>query len=348
MRRFDYSFIKTMGISTGTVTLMNKMELLRSRENERKKDSEEVFSALRSLARVQSVKGSNAIEGIITTDERIKKIVNENSAPLNHDEEEITGYRDVLDLILNNTDRYDVGENDILDMHRIMLSRTRSGGGSYKKGDNLIISENADGEREVIFTPVSSKETPHSMEQLILAYKDASGDSNIDPILLIPCFILDFLCVHPFSDGNGRVSRLLSLLMMFKCGIDVGKYISFEGQINKYKGNYYRALRRSSENWHSGDNDYIPFIENFIFTLHSCYSELDKRFDVLEGKRISKSNRIEAAVMNCFGSISKKEIGELLPDISITTIEKKLSDMLKKGEIKKIGTYTDARYARNK
>lgn len=337
-----------MGISTGTVTLLNKMEILRSKENERKKDSEEVFSALRSLARVQSVKGSNAIEGIITTDERIKKIVNENSAPLNHEEEEITGYRDVLDTILNNPDRYDVSEKDILDMHRIMLSHTRNGGGTYKNRDNCIISENAEGEREIIFAPTPWKETPESMEQLILAFMDASGDSDIDQVLLIPCFILDFLCVHPFIDGNGRVSRLLSLLMMHKCGIDVGKYISFEGQINKYKGNYYMALRRSSENWHTCGNDYVPFIENFIFILHSCYSELDRRFDVLEGKKINKNNRIEAAVMNCFGSISKREISELLPDISITTIEKKLSDMLKKGEIKKIGSYTDARYARNK
>jgi len=326
---------------------MNKMELLRSEEKERKKDSGNVFSVLRSLARILSVKGSNEIEGIVTTDERIEKIMSGDTAPLNHEEEEIMGYRDVLDVIHNDPERYDVSEKDILDMHRIMLSRTRLGGGVYKKRDNCIISENANGEREVIFTPVSSEETPRSMEQLILAYVDASQDSGIDPMILIPCFILDFLCVHPFIDGNGRISRLLSLLMMYKHGIDVGKYISFEAQINKHKRNYYRALRRSSENWHTGNNDYVPFIENFIFTLHSCYNELNKRFDVLEGKKINKSNRVEAAVMNCSGSISKKEIGELLPDVSITTIEAKLSDLLSKGKIRKIGSYTDARYAKN-
>ena len=348
MRRFDYSFIKKLRISTGALTLTNKMELLRFKADDRKNDNLDIFSALESLARIQSVKGSNEIEGIITTDERIERIVNENSAPLNHNEEEIAGYRDALDMIHSNHNEYEVSEKDILNMHRIMLSHTRMEGGVYKKKNNLIISETPDGVREVVFTPVSHEETPGSMEQLILAYEDASCDSGIDPIILMPCFILDFLCVHPFIDGNGRVSRLLSLLMMYKNGIDIGKYISFEGQISKNKKGYYEALRRSSKDWYTGENDYVPFIENFIFTLYSCYRDLDRRFDVIENKKINKGNRIEAAVMNNFGSISKKEIKELLPDVSLTTIEAKLSELLKAGKIKKIGTYTNARYKGNK
>jgi len=348
MRRFDYSFIKKLRISTGTVTLMNKLELSNFKNNERKKVDKDVFSALESPARIGSVKGSNAIEGIITTDERIEKIVNENSAPLNHDEEEIAGYRDVLDMIHGDPGRYDIDENNILNMHRIMLSHTRTGGGRYKERNNLIISEGPEGTREVLFRPVPHEETHRSMEQLILAYIDARDDSGIDPIILIPCFILDFLCIHPLIDGNGRVSRLLSILMMYKIGIDVGRYISFEGQINKYKKNYYESLQRSSKDWHICKNDYVPFIENFIFTLHTCYRELDMRFDVIGDKKINKNNRIEAAVLNSFGSVSKREIKELLPDISITTIEAKLSELLKSGKIKKIGSYVDARYARNK
>jgi len=327
---------------------MNKMELSRFKTDERKGVNKDIFSALESVARIQSVKGSNAIEGIIITDERLEKIVNGSSAPLSHDEEEIAGYRDVLDMINKDHGKYDINENNILNMHRMMLSHTRTGGGTYKERNNQIISEDAEGVRNLVFAPVSCEETPGSMEQLILAYIDARDDSGIDPVLLIPCFILDFLCIHPFIDGNGRVSRLLSLLMMYKDGIDVGRYISFESQINKHKKNYYEALRRSSKDWHTGDNDYIPFIENFIFTLYTCYKELDMRFNVVGDKKVNKSNRIEAAVMNSFGPISKRDIKELLPDISITTIEAKLSELLKSGKIKKIGSYVDAEYIRNK
>jgi Fic family protein len=142
------------------------------------------------------------------------------------------------------------------------------------------------------------------------------------------------------------MSRLLSLLLMYKSGIDVGKYISFEGQINKFKADYYESLKRSSEGWHNNNNDYLPFIENFIFTLFTCYRELDNRFAVVGGKKANKNNRIEATVMNSAVPISKKEIGELFPDISLSTIEAKLSDLQKNGMIRKIGTYKDARYMR--
>jgi Fic family protein len=327
---------------------MKKMELSKYKANERKDVSKDIFSALESIARMQSIKGSNAIEGIITTDERLEKIVNEGSAPLSHDEKEILGYRDVLDMINGDHTKYDINENNILNMHRLMLLHTNMTGGSYKEKNNLIVSEDTEGNREIVFAPVSFEETPRSMEQLILAYIVARDDSDIDPVILIPCFILDFLCIHPFIDGNGRISRLLSLLMMYREGIDVGRYISFEGQINKHKKNYYESLRRSSKDWHTGENDYVPFIENFIFTLYTCYKELDMRFNVAEDKKMTKGNRIEATILNSFGPITKKEIKELLPDISITTIEAKLSELLKSGNIKKIGNYTDAGYIRNK
>ncbi|MCL1984509.1 MAG: Fic family protein [Methanomassiliicoccaceae archaeon] len=347
MRRFDYSFLKDLRISTGTAGMMSKIELLSFKEEERKKEKMEVFSALESIARIQSVKGSNAIEGIITTDKRLKEIVNQNSAPLNHDEKELLGYRNALDMIRNDHRSMDIiGGGVILDLHRIMMSEAEKEGGKYKTTDNLIVSTNSEGVSRVIFEPVSSKETPKSMEQLILAYIVARQESGINDLILIPCFILDFLCIHPFIDGNGRVSRLLSLLLMYNSGIDVGKYISFEGQINKYKDTYYKALNRSSQDWHTGNNDYVPFIENFIFTLFSCYRDLDKRFEVMEDKKINKGNRVEALILNNFGSISKKEIMETLPDVSRRTIEIKLSELQKEGKITKIGTYIDARYIR--
>ena len=346
MRRFDYSFIKNLRVSTGALGLTNEIEVLRSKGEERKKDHTEVFSALESIARLQSVKGSNAIEGIVTTDKRINEIVNENSAPLNHSEEEISGYRDALDKIHNEHRSLDIMKDEIRTLHRIMMSHTEIRGGTYKTTNNLIISIDREGIRRTIFEPVSAYDTPFSMEQLILAYVDARQDYGINQMILIPCFILDFLRIHPFADGNGRVSRLLSLLLMYNNDIDVGKYISFEGQINKFKGSYYKALDRSSEKWHTNENDYVPFIENFLFMLSTCYRELDERFVTMENKKINKGNRIEATIMRSINFISKKEIKELLPDIALRTIEMKLSELLKDGKIKKIGSYKDAKYIR--
>jgi Fic family protein len=182
------------------------------------------------------------------------------------------------------------------------------------------------------------------MEELIYAYMDARDDSEINQLLLIPCVILDFLCIHPFQDGNGRMSRLLSLLLMYKNGFDVSKYISFEEQINLSKGNYYEALRQSSIDWHENKNDYIPFMENFLFTLYLCYKELDKRFLTLKSGKVSKAKRIEEIVLSAFIPISKKEIQDLLPDISVSTIERVLSEMLKDGKISKIGATNSAKY----
>ena len=344
MRRYDYSFIKELKISTGTAGLMNRIEAFKIREWEMKKEQPDAFFALESIAKVQSVKGSNAIEGIVTTDKRIEEIVNGNSAPLNHDEMEIAGYRDVLNLIHNEYESLEMGEELILNMHRTMMSYTPQSGGSYKTNDNLIISIDEYGQRNVRFRPVRHEDTREAMAQMILAYLDARDNAGIDPLILIPCFILDFLCIHPFSDSNGRMSRLMTLLLMYKGGIDAGKYVSFEGKINDSKDRYYESLKKSSEDWHTNSNDYTPFIENFIFTLFACYRELDRRFEVVGGKKVNKGNRIEATVKNSIGPISKKEIGELLPDISPTTIEAKLAELQKQGKVVKTGSYKDARY----
>ena len=197
----------------------------------------DVFTRLESIAKVQSVKGSNAIEGIVTSEQRINEIVNQNSAPINHNEAEIAGYRDVLNLIHENFTDLDIRVRDIHRLHEIMLSYTPIGGGSYKQNDNVITEVDAAGQRRVRFAPTpAGGETVTAMEQLILAFIDARNNYNINQLLMIPCFILDFLCIHPFADCNGRMSRLLSLLLLYKNGLDAGKYISFEEQINKKNG----------------------------------------------------------------------------------------------------------------
>ena len=348
MKRYDYSFLRNMSVPVRFLTFTNAIYTLRSMEEEKKNTYPDIFTALQKLAVVQSVKGSNAIEGIVTTDKRIEEIVNQSSAPLNHNEREIAGYRDALDLIHTRNEEMSFTEELVLNLHRILMDQVALPyGGHYKTEDNVIRETHVDGTSRVRWTPVSAKDTPEAMKQLYLAYMVARDDSDIDQLLLIPCVILDFLCIHPFRDGNGRMSRLISLLLLYKTGFDISRYISFEEQINAMKGSYYDALARSSEGWHENANNYIPFIENFLYTLYLCYKELDKRFLTLGTKKISKKKRVEGAVMNAFLPVSKKELQDLMPDISATTIEQVLGSMIKDGAIRKIGSTRNAKYIKN-
>jgi Fic family protein len=307
-----------------------------------------VFTELEAVAKIQSVKNSNAIEGIVTSDDRIIEIINQNSAPLNHNEAEIAGYRDALNAVHTGYNHLSFCERDILGLHEMMMAVAGDeSAGKYKNTDNVIIEVDSDGKRRVRFRPISAGETKEAMEQLELAYSDAASDSNINQLLLIPCVILDFLCIHPFRDGNGRISRLLSLLLLYKNGFDAGKYISFEEQINNYKAYYHDALHRSSIGWSENQNDYFPFIQNFLSTLYMCYKELDKRFSVVHGKKITKSARVEATVLGSLTPISKAEICAIHPDISPTTVEAVLVAMVKSGSIKRIGASRGSRYIRN-
>ena len=347
MHTFDYSFLNHGLLPARLVTLAAGIASLRTMAGVRREEYAAVFTELEAVARVQSVKSSNAIEGIVTSDERINAIVNQNSAPLNHDEAEIAGYRDVLALIHTHYAEMDFRQGDILRLHEILMSVAGyTYGGQYKTDDNLILEVEPDGRRRVRFRPTPAAETPQAMEQLELAYLAARDDAGVDQLLLIPCVILDFLCIHPFRDGNGRMSRLLSLLLLYKTGYDVGKYVSFEEQINNYKPYYYEALRQSSEGWADGRNDYAPFMENFLSTLYMCYKELDKRFAVAHGRRVTKKARVEATVLGSLTPISKAEVCRILPDVSPTTVEAVLRAMVKSGSVRLVGQGRNVRYIR--
>lgn len=347
MRRFDYSFLDNGLLPGRLVNLASSIAELKTMAGVRKNEHRQVFTELEEVAKIQSIKSSNAIEGIVTSDERLFEIVNRNSAPLNHNEAEIAGYRDALNEIHLGFEHLDFRQSDILRLHDVMMGVSGyETGGRYKTNDNLILEVDPDGNRRVRFRPVSAAETPQAMEQLELAFLDARGNANINQLLLIPCVILDFLCVHPFGDGNGRMSRLLSLLLLYKNGFDAGKYVSFEEQINNYKAYYYEALRQSSVGWERNENSYFPFIENFLSTLYMCYKELDSRFAVSNGKRITKKARIEATVLNSLTPLSKAEICKILPDVSPTTVEAVLGAMVKTGSVKRIGAGRSSRYIR--
>jgi Fic family protein len=238
----------------------------------------------------------------------------------------------------------DIRERDILRLHEIMLSYTPVSGGEYKQDDNIIMEVDLAGSRKVRFAPTPANETATAMEQLVLAFMDARSNYNVNQLLLIPCVILDFLCIHPFADGNGRMSRLLSLLLLYKNGFDAGKYISFEEQINKGKWDYYEALRLSSDGWHENTNSYFPFILNFVTTLLYCYKEIDKRFAVVNAKKVNKRVRVEATVLNSLLPISKQEVCYILPDVSPTTVEAVIAAMVKSGMVEKVGVGRNTKY----
>ena len=348
MRKFDYSFLDNGLLPANLINLTSVIYTLKTSSNVRKDEFEKIFTELEKIAKVQSVKSSNAIEGIVTSDERISEIVNQNSKPLNHNEAEIAGYRDALNEIHLHYEDLDFTEETILKLHEIMMNYTAyEYAGKYKKNDNYIIEEDKNGNKKLRFTPTSAKETPEAIKQLVYAYMEARNNSNINQLLLIPCVILDFLCIHPFTDGNGRISRLLSLLLLYKNEFDVGKYISFEEQINNMKSFYYDTLKKSSQDWQDNKNDYIPFIENFLSTLYMCYKELDKRFNVVNSKKITKTARIEATVLNSVVPISKAEICKILPDVSPTTVEAVLGKMVKDGSIVRIGTARASKYMKH-
>lgn len=348
MHKFDYSFLEDGLLPSNYLNATNSISSLRNMSDARKNNYITVFTELESVAKVQSVKSSNEIEGIVTSDERIAEIVKQNSAPLNHNEAEIAGYRDALNIIHKNYETISFSENTILSLHKTLMSHTDySFGGQYKTSDNVILEIDSYGNRNVRFRPVPAAETKKAMEQMELAYMDALSSGATSELILIPCVILDFLCIHPFRDGNGRMSRLLTLLLLYKSGFDVGKYISFEQQINIDKKMYYDTLKQSSEKWHESENNYFPFVTNFLGTLYKCYSELDKRFAVINSKKINKTNRIEATVLNSLVPISKSEICNILPDVSPTTVEYVLGSLVKSGAIATVGAGRNTKYIRN-
>lgn len=345
MHIFDYSMLKDELLPAQLVNLTANVSALSSLSGARREANQAAFREMEVLAKIESVKASNAIEGIVTTDERIRDLVKGGSAPLNHTEAEIAGYRDVLNEIHQNPNVHDFCERDIRAFHAQMLRLADPlADGAYKTDDNVIAERMPDGRRVVRFRPLPAAETPEAMRQLVLAYAESRDDVAINKLLLIPCVILDFLCIHPFKDGNGRLSRLLTLLLLYRNGFDAGKYVSLEGVLNAHKAEYYEALKESSVGWAENETRYFPFMVNFLTTLYSCYSELDRRFASVNAKKVSKKRRITATVLNSFTPMSKADVCAVLPDVSPTTVEAVLGEMVRSGRVRKIGAGRGTRY----
>ena len=288
------------------------------------------------IAKIQSTEASNRIEGIFTADDRIKSLVQAKTTPRDRDEAEIAGYRDVLNTIHENYDYIPINANYILQLHRDLYKFLGSTeGGRFKTSDNIIRETDADGNECVRFRPVPAWETAPSIDELCKSYHEAKSEA--DPLLLSLMFILDFLCIHPFNDGNGRMSRLLTLLLLYQSGFIVGKYISIERIIEESKETYYEVLQDSSINWHENENDYKPFVNYMLGVFVNSYKEFESRVELLTNPNLSKADRVREIIRKHIGTITKAELLNMNPDISDTTIQRALADLLKNGEIEKIG-----------
>ena len=337
MRKFDFKVVYQKLICPEILGYLTKIHEYKGRQQFLAEAKPSELSKLLEIAQIQSTDASNRIEGIITTNDRIKNLALDKTTPRNRSEREIAGYRDVLRTIHENYEYIFPRPSYILQMHRDLYKFSgAAAGGAYKSSDNVIAEERPDGTRVVRFQPVSAWETRDAMNSLCAAFNEAIGDESIDPLILIPVFIFDFLCIHPFNDGNGRMSRLLTLLLLYRAGYTVGKYISIEKLISDTKETYYEVLQQSSDKWHEGQNDYLPFVSYMLGIILAAYRDFDSKMSLL-GSRLSKPDRVREIIKNRLGKITKSEIIELCPDISQITVQRALSELLKSGEIQKIG-----------
>lgn len=322
-----------------TPEIVKKLTLIHEYKGEQRlfiEAHKDELNELVEIAKVQSTEASNRIEGILTADDRLKNLVQAKTTPRNRDESEIAGYRDVLNTIHENYDYIPVNANYILQLHRDLYKFLGSvDGGIFKTSDNIIRETDMDGTERIRFKPVAVWETPPSIDELCKAFYEAKDEADL--LLLDFMFILDFLCIHPFNDGNGRMSRLLTLLLLYQSGFIVGKYISIEKIIEESKETYYEVLQESSMNWHENLNDYKPFVNYMLGVIVKAYKEFESRVKLLTDSGLSKMDRIREIIKYHIGTITKSELMEMNPDISDTTIQRALADLLKNGEIQKIG-----------
>ena len=305
------------------------------------------MKTLLEVALIQSTGASNRIEGIFTSDKRLEELVSQKAEPRNLSEQEIAGYREVLSTIYEGYEYINPRPNIILQLHWDLYSYSQgAAGGSYKNSDNVIAETDAEGHQKARFIPVPAFQTAEAMEELCARFLEAWEADRIDKLILIPMFILDFLCIHPFNDGNGRMSRLLTLLLFYKAGYIVGKYVSMEMLIEKTKETYYEALQASSTGWHEGENSYEPFVKYYLGIMLKAYNEFESRVEHLKHRSLSKPDRIKAVIDNKVGKITKKEIMEFCPDISKVTVERTLTDLVKSGYIVKVGAGPSTGYVR--
>ena len=348
MRTFNYSKIKEEKWDSDVLGLIAAIYKEAGKQELYLKQRPEELEKLVEIAKIQSTEASNAIEGIVTTSTRIRQLVEEKTAPKNRNEQEIAGYRDVLSIIHESFDAIPITPNYILQLHKILYSHMNNPmAGRTKSVQNYISATYPDGRVETLFTPLDPFETPVALERICNEYNRVIGNMEVEPLIAIPTFIHDFLCIHPFNDGNGRMSRLLTTLLLYRNGFYVGKYISLEAKIAKNKDLYYDALNQAQHGWHDGTEDAVPFIKYLLGIILAAYKDFEERFALVETK-LSALEMVRRATMNKIGRFSKQDIRELCPSLSDSSIEGALRKLIELGEIKREGSGRTTCYYRLK
>lgn len=348
MRTFNYSEIRNQKWDSDILGLIAAIYKEAGKQEMYLKMRPEELDKLVEIAKVQSTEASNAIEGIVTTSTRIRQLVEEKTTPRNRDEQEIAGYRDVLNIIHESFDAIPITQNYILQLHKILYSHMNNPmAGKTKSVQNYISATYPDGHAEILFTPLSPYDTPEALDKICEEYNRVIGNMEVEPLIAIPIFIHDFLCIHPFNDGNGRMSRLLTTLLLYRSGFYVGKYISLEAKIAKNKDLYYEALGQSQRGWHEGAEDAVPFIKYLLGTILAAYKDFEDRFALVEVK-LPALETVRRATQNKIGRFTKQDIRELCPSLSISSIEGALRKLVASGELRREGNGKNICYYRLK
>ena len=348
MRDFHYTAIREQKWDSEILGLIAAIYKEAGKQEMYLKQRPEELEKLVEIAKVQSTEASNAIEGIVTTSTRIRQLVEEKTAPRNRDEQEIAGYRDALNIIHENFDAIPITRNYILQLHKVLYSHMNNPmAGQTKSVQNYISATYPDGHTETLFTPLAPFETPEALDRICDEYNRVIGNMEAEPLIVIPIFIHDFLCIHPFNDGNGRMSRLLTTLLLYRNGFYVGKYISLEAKIAKNKDLYYAALRQAQEGWHEGTEDAVPFVKYLLGIILSAYRDFEDRFSLVEQKKPALET-VRQATLNKIGRFSKQDIRELCPALSVSSVEGALRKLVASGELKREGNGKNTCYYRLK
>ena len=337
MRRFEYSRIQSLSWDMDMLSLIAGIYRANGKEEVLLSQSPTVLESLVELAKVQSTEASNAIEGIVTTSTRLRQLVADKTTPRNRDEQEIMGYRDALNIIHDSYDSITLSRNHILQLHKILYQyQFNARGGQLKSVQNYISATYPDGRTEVLFTPLAPYETTEALDQICTEYNRVVGNGEVEPLLAIPIFIHDFLCIHPFNDGNGRMSRLLTTLLLYRSGFMVGKYVSLEAKIAANKDMYYAALRESSDDWYGESSCPTAFIRYWLQMLLAAYHDFEDRSSLLVNST-SVIHQVQTAIDNHLGAFTKQHIREWCPNLSDSSIEGAVRTLVKNGIISRKG-----------
>ena len=348
MRAFDYVALKNQKWDSETVAYIAAIHEAKGKQELHLKHVPQGLDKLVEIAKVQSAETSNAIEGICTTNTRLKQLQSDKTTPRTRDEEEIAGYRDALRVIHENYEYISLTPNYILQLHKILYSHSaKSIGGKFKNVQNYINATDESGKTYTLFTPLAPYETPLAMEEICRQFHLAFGAGEVDPLILISVFIHDFLCIHPFSDGNGRMSRLLTTLLLYQNGYMVGKYISLEAKIANNKELYYDSLAAAQHGWREGQEDAVPFIKYLLSTVIAAYRDFEERMELVSDK-LPALETVRKAVQTRLGKFTKAEICGLCPSLSASSVEASLRKLAANGELVKQGAGRSTVYIRVK